>query len=165
MLFRSSFILFTAASMLCGAARSLEMMVLARILQGIGGGGLLGGIVGHQVGAGRGRDIATAVGAVGGAIAGNQVERGRNTTSHYEVTVRFDDNTTQRLTLNEAPAWRPGDRVRIVGGAAGNLIDRVRFGFVVDFVDVYWRDWHFWAFNVADAAITIGVALMILDHS
>ena len=51
------------------------------------------------------------------AIAGNQVERGRNTTSHYEVTVRFDDNTTQRLTLNEAPAWRPGDRVRVVGGA------------------------------------------------
>ncbi len=51
----------------------------------------------------------------------------------------------------------------IVGGAGGNLIDRVRFGYVVDFVDLYWRDWHFWAFNVADAAITIGVALMILD--
>ena len=51
----------------------------------------------------------------------------------------------------------------IVGGAAGNLIDRVRFGYVVDFVDLYWRDWHFWAFNVADAAITMGVALMILD--
>jgi signal peptidase II len=51
----------------------------------------------------------------------------------------------------------------IVGGAAGNLIDRVRFGFVVDFVDLYWRDWHFWAFNVADAAISVGVALMILD--
>lgn len=51
----------------------------------------------------------------------------------------------------------------IVGGAAGNLIDRVSAGYVVDFVDVYWRDWHFWAFNVADAAITVGVALMILD--
>ena len=51
----------------------------------------------------------------------------------------------------------------IVGGAAGNLIDRIRSGYVVDFVDVYWRDWHFWAFNVADAAITIGVSLMILD--
>jgi signal peptidase II len=51
----------------------------------------------------------------------------------------------------------------IVGGAAGNLIDRVAAGYVVDFVDVYWRGWHFWAFNVADAAITIGVALMILD--
>jgi signal peptidase II len=51
----------------------------------------------------------------------------------------------------------------IIGGAAGNLIDRLRSGFVVDFVDLYWRDWHFWAFNVADAAITVGVSLMILD--
>ena len=51
----------------------------------------------------------------------------------------------------------------IVGGAAGNLIDRLGAGYVVDFVDVYWRDWHFWAFNVADAAITVGVAFMILD--
>ena len=51
----------------------------------------------------------------------------------------------------------------IVGGAAGNLIDRIRQGYVVDFVDLYWRGWHFWAFNVADAAITVGVALMILD--
>jgi signal peptidase II len=51
----------------------------------------------------------------------------------------------------------------IVGGAGGNLIDRLGAGYVVDFVDVYWRDWHFWAFNVADAAITVGVAFMILD--
>jgi signal peptidase II len=51
----------------------------------------------------------------------------------------------------------------IIGGAAGNLIDRVVAGSVVDFVDVYWRTYHFWAFNVADSAITIGVSLMILD--
>ena len=51
----------------------------------------------------------------------------------------------------------------ILGGAAGNLIDRVTEGYVVDFVDLYWSGWHFWAFNVADAAITVGVALMILD--
>jgi len=51
----------------------------------------------------------------------------------------------------------------IVGGAAGNLIDRVTAGFVLDFVDVYVRGWHFWAFNVADAAITCGVTLMIVD--
>lgn len=51
----------------------------------------------------------------------------------------------------------------IVGGAAGNLLDRVITGSVVDFVDVYWRTYHFWAFNVADSAITIGVAIMILD--
>jgi signal peptidase II len=51
----------------------------------------------------------------------------------------------------------------ILGGAAGNLIDRVRQGYVVDFVDVYWGDWHFWAFNVADAAISVGVGIIILD--
>ncbi|MEQ1727050.1 MAG: signal peptidase II [Vicinamibacterales bacterium] len=51
----------------------------------------------------------------------------------------------------------------IIGGAAGNLIDRIVIGSVVDFVDAYWGTFHFWAFNVADSAITIGVALMILD--
>ena len=51
----------------------------------------------------------------------------------------------------------------ILGGAAGNLIDRARQGYVVDFVDAYWNGWHFWAFNVADAAISIGVGLLIID--
>jgi signal peptidase II len=51
----------------------------------------------------------------------------------------------------------------VLGGAVGNLIDRVTAGYVLDFVDIYSGDWHFWAFNVADAAITIGVALMLLD--
>ncbi len=51
----------------------------------------------------------------------------------------------------------------ILGGAIGNLIDRVRDGYVVDFIDVYWRDWHFWAFNVADAAITAGAILVFLE--
>ena len=51
----------------------------------------------------------------------------------------------------------------ILGGAAGNLLDRLIVGSVVDFVDVYWRDWHFWAFNVADSSISVGVAVMIID--
>lgn len=51
----------------------------------------------------------------------------------------------------------------IIGGAAGNLIDRVFMGSVVDFVDAYWGTFHFWAFNVADSAITVGVVFMILD--
>ena len=50
----------------------------------------------------------------------------------------------------------------IFGGAAGNLIDRARFGAVVDFLDVYWRGWHWPAFNVADSAISVGVALLAL---
>jgi signal peptidase II len=51
----------------------------------------------------------------------------------------------------------------VVGGAIGNLIDRATAGYVLDFVDAYWSGWHFWAFNVADAAITLGVCCMILD--
>jgi signal peptidase II len=51
----------------------------------------------------------------------------------------------------------------ILGGAIGNLIDRATAGYVLDFVDASWRGWHFWAFNVADAAISIGVVFMILD--
>jgi len=51
----------------------------------------------------------------------------------------------------------------VLGGAIGNLIDRATSGYVLDFVDAYWKGWHFWAFNVADAAITIGVIFMILD--
>ena len=51
----------------------------------------------------------------------------------------------------------------ILGGAFGNLIDRAVAGYVVDFVDVYWGTSHFWAFNIADAAITIGAVLVLLD--
>ena len=50
----------------------------------------------------------------------------------------------------------------IFGGAVGNLIDRARFGAVVDFVDVHYRGWHWPAFNVADSAISVGVALLAL---
>ena len=51
----------------------------------------------------------------------------------------------------------------VLGGALGNLIDRVRFGYVVDFLDFYYAGWHFPAFNVADSAITLGAALLIWD--
>ena len=50
----------------------------------------------------------------------------------------------------------------IFGGAVGNLIDRARFGAVVDFLDFYWRGYHWPAFNVADASISIGVVLLAL---
>jgi signal peptidase II len=51
----------------------------------------------------------------------------------------------------------------ILGGAFGNLLDRAIIGHVTDFVDVYWGVSHFWAFNVADAAINVGAALVLLD--
>lgn len=53
--------------------------------------------------------------------------------------------------------------VLILGGAIGNVYDRVVHGYVVDFLHFYWQDWHFPAFNLADTAITIGAAMMILD--
>ena len=51
----------------------------------------------------------------------------------------------------------------IIGGAVGNLIDRVNNGYVVDFIDVYYNDWHWPAFNLADSAITGGVILLLID--
>lgn len=52
----------------------------------------------------------------------------------------------------------------ILGGAIGNLIDRLAYGYVIDFLDVYFYGWHWPAFNVADSAITVGAGLFILDE-
>jgi signal peptidase II len=50
----------------------------------------------------------------------------------------------------------------VLGGALGNIVDRVRFGYVVDFLHFFWGDRSFWVFNIADAAITCGVLLLLL---
>jgi signal peptidase II len=50
----------------------------------------------------------------------------------------------------------------IIGGALGNLLDRLRFGHVTDFIQVYWQDWAFPAFNIADSSISIGAVLLVL---
>jgi signal peptidase II len=70
-----------------------------------------------------------------------------------------------------AYAWRLPARSRlpqtalalIMGGALGNLLDRARLGYVIDFVDAYWGVHHWPAFNVADSAISIGVVLLVVD--
>ncbi len=67
--------------------------------------------------------------------------------------------------------WRLPNRSRllptalslVLGGAIGNLIDRVRFGYVVDFIDVHYAGYHWPAFNVADSAIVIGVILILIE--
>ncbi len=51
----------------------------------------------------------------------------------------------------------------VLGGALGNLIDRVIYGYVIDFIDLYWNASHFPAFNIADSAISVGAALLLLD--
>jgi len=64
---------------------------------------------------------------------------------------------------------RPEERLARIGlslilaGAVGNLIDRFLLGYVVDFVDFYWGTWHFWAFNVADASISVGAVFVFAD--
>ena len=65
-------------------------------------------------------------------------------------------------TLRDDP-WMGVAIALILGGALGNLYDRITLGYVVDFLHFYWRDYHFPAFNIADSAITIGAGLMVID--
>ena len=51
----------------------------------------------------------------------------------------------------------------VIGGAIGNLVDRIQLGYVVDFIDVHFKGWHYPAFNVADSAITMGVIFLLID--
>jgi signal peptidase II len=67
------------------------------------------------------------------------------------------------MTLGSATRLSRLALTLVVAGAIGNLIDRVWAGAVVDFVDVYFGNWHFWAFNVADSCISIGAVLLIVD--
>jgi outer membrane lipoprotein SlyB len=107
----------------CGVVEAIRAIQKDAPASGVGAaaGGVLGGVLGHQLGNGRGRDLMTVVGAVGGAVAGHQIEKNRNQSTIYETTVRFDDGTTQRLTQPQAPAWRQGDRVRVVSGTISPL--------------------------------------------
>jgi signal peptidase II len=68
----------------------------------------------------------------------------------------------RRIVLSVQPMLVAGLTL-ILGGAIGNVIDRLRLGHVIDFVLVYWNDAKFPAFNVADAAITIGALLVLLE--
>jgi signal peptidase II len=68
---------------------------------------------------------------------------------------------TWRLTTNDRVLG--AGLMLVLGGAAGNLTDRLLHGYVIDFVDVYYRAWHWPAFNVADSAITVGAVLLAVD--
>ncbi len=102
----------------CGVVESVREVVLEP--KGSGGGavagGLLGGIIANQIGKGTTRDIATVLGAVGGAYAGNHIEKSVKESKRYDVLVRFEDGSTRTFSSESAPAWQSGDRVRLQNG-------------------------------------------------
>jgi len=65
--------------------------------------------------------------------------------------------------LSRAEVWLAVALTLVLGGAIGNMIDRLVQGQVVDFIDVYFGSWHFWTFNVADSAISIGAVILVAD--
>jgi outer membrane lipoprotein SlyB len=84
--------------------------------KGVGavGGGLAGAVLGHNIG--DHNKLVTILGAAGGAFVGNQVEKQARATKHWELTVRYDDGTTQTFASEAQPFWHQGDRVRLYEG-------------------------------------------------
>jgi outer membrane lipoprotein SlyB len=103
----------------CGVIESVREVDAKGKGSGLGavGGGVVGGLLGNQVGGGRGKDVLTAVGVVGGALAGNEVEKRVKTTKSYEVTVRLHDGSSRVISEAGVPTWRTGDKVKVVNGA------------------------------------------------
>ena len=103
----------------CGVVESMREIDVRGEGTGLGavGGAVVGGVIGHQVGRGRGNDVATVLGAVGGAVAGNQIEKQVKSTKSYEITVRLDDGSSRVINEANPPAWRTGDKVKVINGA------------------------------------------------
>jgi signal peptidase II len=74
------------------------------------------------------------------------------------VLITYWLKSMDRRKTWEAAAW-----ALVLGGAVGNLLDRVAYGYVIDFLDVFYGDWHWPAFNVADSAITVGIGMLLID--
>ena len=67
------------------------------------------------------------------------------------------------IRLKPQQRWLAGALALILGGALGNVIDRIMYGYVVDFIDVYYQQWHWPAFNIADSAISVGAVILLID--
>jgi outer membrane lipoprotein SlyB len=79
-------------------------------------GGVIGGYIGNQWGRGATRDIATVLGALGGAYAGNHIEKSIKEAKRYDLIVRFEDGSTRTFSSETPPAWQTGDRVKLQYG-------------------------------------------------
>jgi uncharacterized protein YcfJ len=85
-----------------------------RIGKGAVIGGVAGGVLGHQVGGGRGKDVATVAGAAGGAYAGHQIEKNQKSTTSYQVNVNMDDGSNRAFVFGSPTSYKVGDKVKIV---------------------------------------------------
>jgi outer membrane lipoprotein SlyB len=110
------------AARICGNCGTVEAVNVVEV-QGDGsylgtiGGGVLGGLLGNQVGGGNGKTLATVAGALGGAYAGNKIEGNVRKNVHHEVLVRLQSGATQTFSFPVDPGYRIGDKVRINDGA------------------------------------------------
>jgi outer membrane lipoprotein SlyB len=84
---------------------------------GVVAGGIVGGLLGNQVGDGTGRDLATVAGAIGGGYAGKQIEGKVKSTKSFVVTVRMNDGEVRTVTQQTQPDLLAGDKVRLVDGS------------------------------------------------
>ena len=75
-------------------------------------GGVVGGVLGNKLGKGKG--LLTVLGAAGGAVAGHQIEKRARSEKRWEISLRLDDGSQRTLSSEVEPAWRPGERVRLV---------------------------------------------------
>ena len=84
---------------------------------GMIGGGIAGALLGHQVGGGTGKDVATIAGAAGGAYAGNKVEEKLRSTKFWSVKVRLDSGEERAFEFDHDPGFASGDLVKVSGGS------------------------------------------------
>lgn len=102
----------------CGQVTAVNIVEQQGEASGLGAvaGGVAGAILGNQIGGGSGRKIATVAGAAGGAYAGHQIEKHMKTAKRYDVSVRMDDGSSRHFSFDTEPAFRVGDRVKVVDG-------------------------------------------------
>jgi len=103
----------------CGVIEAIRTVELRGTASGIGAvtGGVTGAVLGNTMGRGRGNTAMTLLGAAGGALADNEIEKSMKKRYAYRVTVRMDDGSIRTLSQSTPPAFAVGDKVKVVDGA------------------------------------------------
>jgi outer membrane lipoprotein SlyB len=102
----------------CGVVESARTITVKGEGSGLGaaGGAVVGGVLGHQIGGGNGKQLATVLGAVGGVVAGNEIEKQAKSTTAYEIGVRMNNGSHRVFREPSASGWRVGDHVKVING-------------------------------------------------